>query len=413
MLINQPRLTAYTVNRYSDIEAFFRTYFDLDNDRDIFDRITNFRMQWAIKRIDRNYTNLDFLSGITMGVQAVRFSPLDESRLADEVFRNNMLAMQEDFYRVEGIYREWKVSSTVIYQALLYMIRYILKNNLPLNYLYESYYIMAYKMITSLLVRRFDYSLDPRVASRVVEEMSEKFLLKELGSWQKYFEYRATFLLPGTKHANRLLNEYSATIANIVVNDIQVNIRSTVNRLYSLIIDVSKSDMAISNDSLTKMENEEVVLSDLKSYSGYADRSLKRVNSDDFADDNAIYIISEISSNINTTIFKTLLVNISKSGLDDFDNIASIVRDSVKFSLQYLMRTDNIGSLDNNIIGVLRALKSYYSSSTVRDPGVVDLKARTMELVKRNTTINTSWLLTAMNINLILYIVLMGLIKNR
>lgn len=77
------------------------------------------------------------------------------------------------------------------------------------------------------------------------------------------------------------------------------------------------------------------------------------------------------------------------------------------------MRTDNIGSLDNNIIGVLRALKSYYSSSTVRDPGVVDLKARTMELVKRNTTINTSWLLTAMNINLILYIVLMGLIKNR
>lgn len=413
MLLNQPVLTRYTVNRYSDIEAFFRTYFNLNEDTDIFNRIANFRMSWAVKRIDRNYTNLDFLSGITMGVQAVRFSPLDESRLADEVFRNDTLAMQEDFYRVEGIFREWKVSSNVVYQTLLYMIRHILKNNLPLEHLYECYYIMAYKMITSLLIPRFDYTLDPRVASRVVEEMSEKFLLKELGSWQKYFEYRATFLLPGTKHADRLINNYSATIANIVVNDIQVNIRSTVNRLYSLIVDVSKSDMKISNDSLTKMENEEVVLSDLKSYSTYADKSLRKINSDDFADDNAIYIISELSSNINTTIFKTLLVNISKSGLDNFDLIEGIVRDTMKLSFQYLMRTDNISSIDNNIINVLRVLKSYFSGSTVRDPGVVDLKTRTMDLVKRNTTINTSWLLTAMNINLILYIVLVGLIKNK
>lgn len=58
----------YVVNRYSNIEAFFKTYLDLDNDRAIFDRLTQFRMEWSVKRIDSksNQTNLDFLSGITI-----------------------------------------------------------------------------------------------------------------------------------------------------------------------------------------------------------------------------------------------------------------------------------------------------------------------------------------------------------
>ena len=399
------------VNRYSDIEAFFKTYIDLDKDKSIFEKIKKFRLEWAVKRIDNNYTNLDFLSGITMGVQNIRFSKQDESRLTNDIFNIDIDKMQEDFYRVEGIVKEFKVASNVLYQLLLYIIRHVLVNKLPIEYLYETYYIMAYKMISSLLVVRFDYNLDPRVANAVAERMTEKFKLKELGSWQKFFEYRATFLLPESKNGVRLINSYSASTAMLVVADLQVNIRSTVNRLFSLIVDTNNEDLSISTDSLMKMENEEVVLSNLKSYGRYSKVVLDKISTGDFIDDNYIYLITEVSSNLQPIPFKTVLDNIVTNSLEDFKEIETIVNDVLRTSLNYLMRTDSIGSMDSNILSVLKSLKSFYSSSTVRDPVVVELKEMSLKLVTKSTTIKTSWMLSAMNINLILYIVLIALVK--
>ena len=79
--------------------------------------------------------------------------------------------------------------------------------------------------------------------------------------------------------------------------------------------------------------------------------------------------------------------------------------------MKYLLRTDRITDIEDNIFDILKSLKSYYSSSTVRDPDVVELKNRTKILIESNTTVATSWIITAMNINFILYIVLNGLIK--
>lgn len=400
------------VNRYSDIEAFFKTYLDLDSDRDIFDRLQRFRLEWATKRIDSRYSNLDFLSGVTIGVQNIRFSPLDEARLSNEVFRVDMVKAQQDFYNVKDIVREWKVSSNVVYQALLYMIRYIHLNNLPLHYAYECYYIMAYKMLTSLMSDRFEiYALDPRLASRVVELMSDKFILKEKGNWQKYLEYRAGFLMEGSLHYDRLVKKYNTRTAIIVINDLQLNIRSTFNRLFSIVKKVTKEDLKIDNTSLTKIENEEIVLSDIKSYTKFSKIALERIMSSDFADDNLIYLMTELSSNISPIAFKTLLVNISDTALDNFTELEYIADTTIKTSMKYLLRTDRITDIEDNIFDILKSLKSYYSSSTVRDPDVVELKNRTKTLIEANTTVVTSWIITAMNINFILYIVLNGLIK--
>lgn len=400
------------VDRYSDIEAFFKTYIDLDNDRDIFNRLASFRMEWATKRIDSKYSNLDFLSGMTIGVQAIRFSPLDEYRLSNEVFRRDMESIQQDFYNVKDIVREWKVSSNVVYQALLYMIRYVLKNNLPIQYVYECYYVMAYKMLTSLFSNRFDiHALDPRIASKVVEVMSEKFILKEKGSWQNYLEYRATFLLDGSLHYGRLMNNYNARTAIEVLNDLQLNIRSTINRIYSIVKDVSSSDLKIDNDKLTRMENEEVVISDIKTYGKYAKVALERMTSSDFADDNLIYLITEISPNVNPSSFKTLLTNISDSSLEEFKELEWMVDTTLKTSMKYLLRSDRITDIEKDLFSILKALKAYYSSSTVRDPDVVELKQRARTLIEKNTNVATSWIITAMNINLIIYVVLNGIIK--
>lgn len=400
------------VNRYSNVEAFFKTYLDVDNDRDIFNRIKRFRMEWATKRIDSKYSNLDFLSGITIGVQNIRFSSLDESRLANECLRIDLASIQDDFYRVEGVVKEWNVSSNIIFQSMLYLIRYVLKNNMDLDYLYECYYVMSYKMLSSMISHRFkNYSADPRIAAAVVEEMSDKFILKELGSWQNYLKYRAEFLLPGTKHADRLLNSYNTVMSILIINDIQGNIKSTINRIYNLVRKLSDSDVMVDVSRVERMENDEMVLANLKSYTVYTDTALRRINSGDFVDDNLIYLISEISSNLNQTQFKTMLSEVEDSLLENFDRMNEIVRDTMKLSIQYIIRADGLASIDNSILGMIKRLKSYYSSSTVRDPAVVDLKNRTMELVQESTNVNTSWMLTSMNINFILYIVLVGLVK--
>ena len=178
-----------------------------------------------------------------------------------------------------------------------------------------------------------------------------------------------------------------------------------------LVKKVTKEDLKIDNTSLTKIENEEIVLSDIKSYTKFSKIALERIMSSDFADDNLIYLMSELSNNISPIAFKTLLVNISDTALDNFTELEYIADTTIKTSMKYLLRTDRITDIEDNIFDILKSLKSYYSSSTVRDPDVVELKNRTKILIESNTTVATSWIITAMNINFILYIVLNGLIK--
>lgn len=399
------------VNRYSDINAFFKTYIDLDSDRALLDRLKTFRLEWAVKRIDSNYTNLDFLSGMTIGVQAVRFSQLDESKLNNEVFKIDMDLLQNDFYRVDGIVKEWKVTANATYHLLLYIIKYILDKKLPIDYLYEAYYVMAYKMVSSLLVQRFSYTLDPRIASVVAEKMTEKFKLKELGSWQKFLEYRATFLLPGTLHGDRLLKDYNTSNSMTIVADLQGAIRSTINRLFSLIVEVNESDLSISTDSLTSIQNEEIVLADLHSYGKYSKIVLDRISTGDFINDDYIYLLGEVSSNLNLTEFKTLLSNVVDKSLDEFKEVEYIVNTVLSSSLNYLMRRDDIKNIEVNIIHIIKTLKYYLSSSTVKDDTIIKLKEKSFKLVDKYTTVKTNWIVTAMNINFLLYIVLLAIVK--
>ena len=401
------------VNKYSNLENFFLTYLE-HADVAMLDRLKQFRLEWAVKKIDSNSSNLDFLSGITIGEQTIRFSQLDESKLANDVLRVDVNTIQADLYRVEGIVKEWKVSSNAYNQILLFLIRKILLENIDVDYIKEVYCVIGYKMVTSLISHTFNYPLDPRLGAVLAEKMSGKFILKELGSWQKYFEYRATFLYPNTDHANRLINDYNTEISIRVINDLQTNIRSTFYRLYSLIVELSESDLSIDNTTITKMEGEEIVISDLSnSMSRYSKIAIESIHNSDFVNDNYVYLIGEVSSNLNTTVFKTMLTNVYQNSLEDFTFIDSLIDDIVKHSISYMMRVGSIESMSNNIIDVLRRLKAYYSSSKVSDPNITSIKDRCMVLVEKNTSVKTSWILTSLNINLILYIILTSLIKGK
>ncbi len=401
------------VNRYSEIENFFLTYIPVV-DKALLDRVATFRKEWAVKKIDSNTSNLDFLSNITIGEQSIRFSQMDESKLGNDVFRVDFSAMQLDLYNVKGVVKEWKVSSNVINQSLLYLIRHVLVNNLDVEYIKEIFCVLMYKMVSSLIAYSFNYPLDPRLGAVLVEKMSNKFILKEVGSWQKYIEHGATFLYPNTEHANRLINNYNVDTSILILNDIQTKLRSTFYRIYALIMEISTNDITIDNTTITKLEGEEIVIKDASnSLSRYSKIALDMVHSSDFVNDNYIYLIGEISTNLNTTVFKTVLTNIYQNSLKDFTELDNLVNDIIKQSLAYLMRVGALSSMNNNILDVLRRLKAYFSSSSVTDSNIISIKERGMSLITKNTSIKTSWILTSLNINLILYIVLVSLIKGK
>lgn len=401
------------INKYSNLENFFMTHIAVDEA--MLKRLSDFRLSWSMRRIDATYSNLDFLSGIPIGVQNVRFSSLDEYRLANEVFRYDAKAVQMDLYRVEGIVKEWVVTSNVYYQTLLYIFRYVYLNKLDVRYALDAYLVMAYKMVTSLLSNRYsDYALDPRIASRLVETMSNKFIVKELGSWAKYFEYRASFLYPGTSNYDLLMNKYSAESSILIISDLQSNLRSTVNRMQSLVVELTNSDLKIDSSSVMKMEAEEMVVSDIEGSMGrYITRAVNAINGADFVNDNYVYLISEISSNLNTIAFKSMLLNVNTISLSDFKLVESIVTDIMTTSIKYLSRNNSLAMLDTSTLGVLRLLKAYFSSSKVSDPLTISVKKRSMDLVMRSSKVKTSWTLTSMNINFILYVVLSALVKGR
>jgi len=401
-----------TVNMFSELDQFFKSYIDVDKDPGIYERLRAFRLKWVVKRIDANYTNADFLGGMTTGVQKVRFSSLDESMLANEVFRVDVKTMQSRLFMVKGMYREHRVHTKIYNQILVYLISYGLRNNVDEKYLMDAYLVMAYMMVTSMIVRRFDYPLDPRIAASVVEKMSDQFILKQLGSWEKYLEYRGSFVMPGSKNAVLLKEQYNADTTLLVIPSLQSNIKSTMNIIMGIVMDTHDGDIRVNTSSLLVLENEEVVLSDVKnSMSVYTRRALESITSRGFSNDDYVYLISELSPNINTSAFKTMLMNISEHTIDNFDLVNRLVEDIVSSMISYLTRTDNLSLVSTSLFDVLRLLKSYYASSNVKDELVISLKKDSMDLVLKSTTMKTSWVLTALNINLIIYIILVALTK--
>jgi len=244
--------------------------------KDLAERLYKFQMGF----VNKNSEHLAFFGSNMIGVHTVRFTPRDESVLYYEVLGIDPNAISDGLDDVPTINKNFIVSSDVFNLTMLYVIHRCLTSELLDNKKKEfaatqAGLILNYRLFTGLLSWYFKYPLDEETAKKVYENLSYKFLIKKLGSWQAVLHFRVQELLNVNGIHYKALNNFNND-ADIVyaINDTQGRLRDMMKNLYKEVDNAKKSQSKIYSNSSTMVDTDGVeVLRDkihgLETYTKY------------------------------------------------------------------------------------------------------------------------------------------------
>lgn len=375
-------------------------------------QLFNFRLSWSQKGPEY----IEFLGSNLLGVHPIRFSNGDEELYFTDVLKIDVTKVKKDLHKLKGINTKFNVASNPFYLITTYMLHKFTIANLSKEKkeegIREVYYIFAYKVTGSLLYRYFPFEVDESIAKVVYERLSKKYLIKKLGSWQKVYEHRALDLLPGGLHYDRL-RKFNTEAATRVVIDTQGRIRETIKNIYIILMDVVEEKEKLSLSSNIQSGD------DGESYGDVVNQHTNQIaylnsiitSELDFIDEDIIYLLGNISKNLDIRAFSTTLKYLSKIMNNPKNKKIDIVTLTIEKNIEYL-NSKNIGNdYSDRLIDVMKYVKGYWSSSSVKDKDIIRVKNYLYAVTKKATGKSTKWVIVTIVVNIIVYLFIRSITK--
>lgn len=384
-------------------------------DRSLYKDLQRFRILWTQK----SDIYIEFLGGNLTGVHPIRFSDADENMLFNNVIKADTPSLRYDLHRLPDIDKTRVVTSNVTYLTLYWLMHEFSKKEDSLgiypNDVIETYFIMAYKMISSLITHYFIYNVDVSMAKAVYERLSNRYLIKRFGTWQKVFEHRSKDVLKNGLHYERILKG-DADSATRAIADMQGRLRETIKNIYKVLVDVKEKNEKIHSSSTIESGDDDsdsikAILNIHESYIHYVRDVYTRQT--DFVNDDLIYLTKFTMKNLPEEQFvKTLHylssdVRVIPNSENDFIGLTIVT------SIDYLRQNGITGEYNKHVTECLTRLKGYWTSSSVKNKDVIHIKKYLFNVVQKATGVKTSWVITSIVIGILLYIFLRALYKNK
>lgn len=380
------------------------------------------RLAKAIYRYQVGYLNsgkeyIEFYGSNLLGVHIVRFLDSDVNRLFDEVLDVDYLQLCEDLKSVTDINQEYKISSDVFNLTLFYLLHKfmtskVIDGSTRRRALYDVALLFFYRTTAALISYNFRYPADPKIAQQAYANLSQKYLIKQLGSWGKVMDYRANELIDDKSiHYKAILNYNNDTSIVYAINDSQGRVRDMIKNYYSEFAKVHSQGDRVGTTASTYLdaEGEESVKEKTKSIENYVEyiRDIV-VDEHSFIKDDLLTVVSRTNANVSFKSLKTCLQWISSeygsqkqhSLIDDFISI-SVVH---SFHLiQYSIAPKSMRDYPAILVG----LKNLLASSRSVDPELQKIRELGERIVKASFPYKVSEpLVIATRNSLVLYLIL-------
>lgn len=380
-------------------------------DIDIYKKIQVFRIGWTQKAPEY----IDFLGSKLTGVHPIRFSTRDEDMFFVDIFNIDQPSLTEDLWATKGIDKNKKVTSNPLYITLVYLMhltitsREIGKHREDM--LRELYFIFGYKVISSLFTHYFKFTVDPSTALAVNERLSNKFIIKKVNNWQELFEYRALDVLPKGLHYLRL-NRLDVDETNRIISDMQGRLRDMLKNIYIILMEVKDSnDRLVSRSNIEMTEDGASIKDNTNRPDRYVNYMLSIIdNPSDFIDDDMIYLLNNSYKNLNSKDIYTTLEFMSDNNFKDRNKI---IENIIISSISYLNIKGIHSDYNKHMLDVIKYLKGYFISSSVRDKVILDTKKELLNLVKKLPVTKVNWNYTGLVTYAIIYIFIRSVVSKQ
>lgn len=376
--------------------------------------------QYQIGYINQNHEHLEFFGSNLLGVHVVRFKDSDVMRMYDDILDIDFLKLTEDIRKVDTINHEFKVSGDIYNLSMMYMLHRFLTSPVLQGHqreraAYDVGVIFFYRCLAAILSHYFKYPVDPKIAQAAYAQLSNKYLIKKLGSWHKVVDYRAKDLTnPQGIHYKKLLTFVDDTATVYAINDAQGRIRDLIKNYYGEFKKVHTDGSKIATTSGTFMdaEGEETIREKTKSVEAYVSYMRNAiVDKRTFVRDELVSVIVGINTNTSFRMVKHTLLWLAENyndgklfkEIDDF--MGSVIVQSMHLIENHI---DKKHQRDYPFI--LSNLKNLYLSTRTVDQDIEKIRSLGVKLIyKSNGKISES-LALATRTSIILYITLRALV---
>ena len=404
--------------KYKDVKVFFKEKLgEYKISSNLTKDLKNFRLDWSTK--DSDY--IDFLGSNLLGVHNINFSILDDDKLMNVVLKiKDYKELQSEIYLVKDIEKNFKIGSNIIYQTLMY-IAYLYHTDKKMNHrekeagIKELCLIMQFKMFSSIYGHYFKWRPSEAIATAVYNKLSHKFLIKQLGTWQEVFEFRASSCLDKRELNYKRLNKYDSETSVRLITDIQIKLKEQIKHIYKVLVDITENKEGIIQESSTFVggENGDEQIVDLTGGIGSYINNVKTIAfiPNDFLDSELITIVSSLFKNVNRDLIYTFLKYMSDNDKKDAKDIIEYIEKSLLITFNYLQRNNVNIEKREYLPKALMMIRNFWAASKVKNEEMIDVKEFLVKEAFKCTGKKTNWVNVTLALSYVVYIFLRSLKK--
>jgi len=402
------------MEQYKDLKEFFSIICkDVKFDKHLYKQLKEFRLGF----ITKNEEHQAFFGDKLLGVHILRFSSIDDINLVENIYGLDINYCTKEIYKVKGINKQFKVSSNFIYHLLLYtahqfaLDKTMNKNDKTLEeYIKEPLLIMEYRMFSGLYAWSFKYPFKKEIAITALKELSNKYLIKQLGSWEEFFEYRIKDFIGNKSPYYKQLIRYTVDDAINIIITLQTKLRSVFKNITRIMYRIKEQEEStITEESMFHQDG------NMKEFSSGIKPMIEKTklllnNRVDFIDSELINFIENMFNNLPSGMLDKLIKYVvSDDNIKEIKKVEEIVEKSMIINYEYLNRI-GIDPLDKaKVILIINNIKNYWSSSKVKNHDMKKIKKELYRYSLVATGRKTKWMNVANVIAFVVYAYTIGL----
>lgn len=375
----------------------------------------------------KNEEHMRFFGGNLMGVDIVRFTNKEVNIFFNDILDSDIDDIADDILECKAINQDFTVSSDTFNLVCMFIIHgFLTLKFLTSNLLNDKEkdkaaldvaLIFNIRVLTSLMSHYFKYPADEATAKATYANLSFKYLIKRLGSWNEVLLYRSNeMVVKGGLHRNTFekFNDDEEIVK--MVNDCQGRVRDLLKNVYAEFIRVHESKERIHTSTSTMIDTDGVeVIKDkshgLENYTNYILNVVPDYNS--FIKKELVDIVLDLMQTTQRNNFiKTLEWITANITNKKYDIIEEFVKLTMVHSYEYLENNSTTLHHTKDLAGFMSRLRGVYLSSRSTDSNLLQLRELGHKLITDAIKISNDNSVSSIRTSIMLYINLRAYTKN-
>lgn len=316
----------------------------------------------------KNKDHIEFMGSPLLGVYRVTFDRGDLNFFWDSILNADRVDVEQALWDLKSVNKEWKVGGNVTNHALMYLLYRAFNSDMPDKeidrFALDVLMLIQFKFITTSLSEDFRYLANKDIAVAAYNNLSRRFLIKQVDSWGEFMRVRATTMLQGTnqrKDLRGIITAYNDDKAIVgVITGISSNLNDSRVEYNRAFYSVKESGTRLSRTSRfgVDREGELVLLDSTKSLIKYTQYVRDNITHKSTFINSELIEILMTGTALNPKIFKEVLEYLSDNyGKRKYEYLTDFISSLMTFGLHTLSRTDtelkDLGSVHNTLRGAV------------------------------------------------------------